>query len=118
MSKVTKAILGLAGVMSAAWWLGGMMYFIMVAKHFRDEENRENAKDSSTSNTSDRIPSWTKPDNKASAPVEVRHPTRYPSPRPINPSQAIQTFPNQWRTYYNPSGDNRPKRLGDPGWNN
>lgn len=118
MSKVTKAILGLAGVMSAAWWMGGMMYFIMVAKHFRDEEKNENAKDGSASNTSSRVSSWVKPDNKASAPVEVHNPTKYPERSHDKFPRGVDNLSAKWRSYYYSSGDNRPKRLGDPGWNN
>lgn len=43
MKKVTKASLLTLGVTAIAWWLGGMMYFIMVTKHFKDQEKYENA---------------------------------------------------------------------------
>lgn len=90
------------------------MYFMLVAKHYRDEEKRENI----NKNLATWVTGTNNSDRMSKREVEVHNPTRYPSPRPTNPLQGIQTHSDKWRTYYNPSGDNRPKRLGDPGWNN
>ena len=113
MSKVTKAILSLAGVISVAWWMGGMMYFMLVAKHYRDEEKR--------ADVNKNLATWVtnaSGGNRMSKPeVKVHNPTEYPK-RPADPLQGSQTFPNKWRSYYNPSGNNNPKRLGDHGWDN
>lgn len=106
MKKIISSALTLGGVIAVSWWMGGMMYFIMVAKHFRDEENNENTKDSPASNTSGRMPSGIKPDIKASAEIQVPNPTRYPKTRPIDPLQGIKTHTDKWRTYYYP--DSKP----------
>lgn len=90
------------------------MYFMLVAKHYRDEEKRENInKNLATwvtgTNNSDRM---SKPE------VKIHNPTRLPERSHDNILQGIETLSSKWRAYYDPSGDNRPKRLGDPGWNN
>lgn len=105
MKKVISSALTLGGVIAVAWWMGGMMYFIMVAKHFRDEEKNENAKDSSASNTSDRIHSWVKPDNKASAPVEVHNPTKYPERSHDKFPRGVDNLSAKWRSYYYSKSD-------------
>lgn len=89
------------------------MYFMLVAKHYRDKEKREDINKN--------LATWVtgaSGSNRMSKPkVKVHNPTEHPK-RTANPSQASQTFPNQWRTYYNPSGDNNPKRPGDHRWDN
>ena len=90
------------------------MYFMLVAKHYRDEEKRENI----NKNLATWVTGTNNSDRMSKREVEVHNPTRLPKRTADNNLQGIQTFPNKWRTYYNPSGDNRPKRLGDPGWNN
>lgn len=43
MRKIFKPSLLAVGVIAVAWWLGGMMYFITITKHFRDQEKHDEA---------------------------------------------------------------------------
>ncbi len=104
MKKLVSSLLKFGGVISVSWWLGGMMYFVMVAKHFRDEEKHEDmAKNLSSylNGVSQRGASAiSDPDAKALGITKS-------SPRVIrdrNPDwhSGITTVPNKWRNYYNP----------------
>ncbi len=91
MSKAIRNLGLFCGIVAVSWWLGGMMYFIMVAKHFRDKEYHEKASKNITDNlrgTSDR------PSDNAQIPGVERdeHATRIGS--------------DHIRSYYQPS----------PGW--
>jgi hypothetical protein len=105
MKKLVSSLLKFGGVISVSWWLGGMMYFMMVTKHFRDEEKHEDmAKNLSSylGGVSQRGASAiSEPDAKALGITKS-------SPRVIrdrNPDwhSGITTVPNKWRSYYNPA---------------
>jgi hypothetical protein len=102
MKKLVSSLLKFGGVISVSWWLGGMMYFVMVAKHFRDEEKHEDmAKNLSSylGGVSQRGASAVSdPDAKALGITKS-------SPRVIRDRDwhsGITTVPNKWRNYYNP----------------
>jgi hypothetical protein len=41
MKRAIKDIVAIGGIAAATWWIGGLLYFILVTKHFRDGEKLE-----------------------------------------------------------------------------
>lgn len=90
------------------------MYFMLVAKHYRDEEKRENI----NKNLATWVTGTNNSDRMSKREVEVHNPTKYPERSHDKFPRGVDNLSAKWRSYYYSSGDNRPKRLGDPGWNN
>lgn len=94
MKKIFKELAMLGGVVAVSWWLGGMMYFIMVTKHHRDKEKMEDALANIKSYVGGPIAS--KPtSNPTSKPAS--NPPSFP--RSVESRQWKSDPNNQWKSY-------------------